>query len=60
MLVVEAGENEGVFIAEFDLEKLRDYRARESWGNAYRKPKTYGELTSLEVKSPFVRKESRR
>ncbi|MCL4560655.1 MAG: carbon-nitrogen hydrolase family protein [Chloroflexi bacterium] len=60
MLVVEAGENEGVFIAEFDLDRLRDYRERESWGNAYRKPRAYGELVSEEVRPPFVRKESRR
>ena len=29
MTLVEAGEAEGVFLAEFDLEVLRDYRAQE-------------------------------
>jgi predicted amidohydrolase len=59
-LIVEAGESEGVYIAEFDLDKMRAYRERESWGNAYRKPRSYGLLTSLEVKPPFVRRDARR
>ena len=54
-LVVEAGESEGVYLAPFDLDKLRDYRTRETWGNAFRKPHRYGPLTSLEVEPPFVR-----
>jgi N-carbamoylputrescine amidase len=54
-LIVEAGESEGVYLAPFDLEKLRDYRRRETWGNAFRKPHRYGLLTSLEVEEPFVR-----
>jgi predicted amidohydrolase len=58
--IVEAGESEGVYIAEFDLDKIRAYRERESWGNAYRKPRSYGLLTSLEVKPPFVRRDARR
>jgi hypothetical protein len=29
-----------------DLDALRDYRRREAWGNAYRKPRAYGLLTS--------------
>ncbi len=59
-LIVEAGESEGVFIAEFDLDKMRAYRERESWGNAFRKPRSYGLLTSLEVQAPFTRKSARR
>ncbi len=42
--LVEAGEEEGVILAEFDLERLREYRAREVWGNAFRKPGAYGAL----------------
>jgi predicted amidohydrolase len=60
MLVVEAGENEGVFIARFDIDRLRDYRQREVWGNAYRKPGRYGLLASAEVQPPFVRADARR
>jgi predicted amidohydrolase len=59
-LIVEAGENEGIYIAEFDMEKIRAYRERESWGNAFRKPRSYGLLTSPEVRPPFVRKSARR
>ncbi len=58
--IVEAGEEEGVYVAEFDMEKIRAYRERESWGNAFRKPRSYDLLTSLEVTPPFVRKSARR
>lgn len=44
MLLVEAGEEEGLFIADFDLQALRAYRKREPWGDAYRKPHKYGLL----------------
>jgi predicted amidohydrolase len=59
-LIVEAGEGEGVYIAQFDMEKIRAYRERESWGNAFRKPRSYGLLTSIEVNPPFVRRNARR
>jgi predicted amidohydrolase len=55
MLVVEAGEGEGVYPAHLDLEALRDYRRREGWGNAFRRPHRYGLLTAAEVAEPFVR-----
>ena len=54
-LVVEAGEQEGVPLASFDLEAIRAYRARESWGNAFRKPHRYGLLVEQRVEDPFVR-----
>lgn len=37
-LIVEAREAEGIYLAEFDVQKIRAYRQRETWGNAYRKP----------------------
>jgi predicted amidohydrolase len=55
LLVVEAGEDEGIHLATFDLDELRNYRQRETYGNAFRRPETYGALTSLEVAEPFVR-----
>ncbi|MFP3896435.1 MAG: carbon-nitrogen hydrolase family protein [Anaerolineales bacterium] len=58
--LVEAGEEEGVYIAAFDLEALRDYRRREVWGNAYRKPGRYRDLVTSDVAPPFVRKDARR
>ena len=54
-LIVEAGESEGVYLAPFDVDKIRDWRAREVWGNAFRRPQRYGLLTSLEVEKPFIR-----
>ena len=59
-LLVEAGEAEGIYLAEFDLERLREWRKRETWGNAFRKPRRYGLLTSLAVEEPFKRKKDRR
>lgn len=50
-LVVEAGEAEGVYLAPFDLDVLREYRLRETLGNAYRKPHSYGLLTAPTSKS---------
>jgi hypothetical protein len=43
-----------------DLDWLRAYRASEVWGNAYRKPRRYGILTSPTVDPPFVRPDARR
>jgi len=59
-LIIEAGESEDVFMATFDLEALRAYREKESWGNAYRRPRLYGALTAAEVRPPFVRKDAKR
>jgi predicted amidohydrolase len=59
-LAVEAGESEGVYIAEFDMDKIRAWREHEGWGNAFRKPRRYSLLTSLEVEPPFVRSSARR
>lgn len=43
-LIIEGDEREEIVIAEFDLEALRAYRAREPWGKACRKPKCYRQL----------------
>jgi predicted amidohydrolase len=59
-LIIEAGEQEGVYLAPFDLAALRAYRQRETWGNAYRKPRCYSQLTAHEVNEPFVRRDARR
>lgn len=60
MLLMAAGQEEGVYLAEFDLERLRAYREREIWGNAFRKPGRYGYLTAAEVEPPFIRAVARR
>ena len=59
-LIIEAGENEGVYLAEFDMDRIRAYRERETWGNAYRRPRLYGMLTANEVHPPFVRSDATR
>lgn len=47
---------EDIFIAEFDMDRIRDYRKKETWGNAYRKVNAYGSLLDIEIKEPFIRK----
>lgn len=47
--------SEGLFMAEFDLDKLRNYRKKEMMGNTFRKVKAYGELLKEAVEEPFVR-----
>ena len=59
-LIIEAGEAEGIYLAEFDIDRIREYRTREVWGNAYRKPKKYSLLVSEKVEEPFIRSDSRK
>ena len=40
--VFEADEGEGVYVAELDVDMLRDYRHREVWGCKNRRPELYG------------------
>lgn len=53
--ILEAGEEEGIYCAKFDLDMLRRYRREEVHGNAYRHPEKYQLLISQEVREPFVR-----
>ena len=59
-LIVEAGEAEDVYIASFDMDSIRSYRERETWGNAYRRPRLYSQLTTASVRPPFVRRDATR
>lgn len=54
-LLIEAGEQEDVYLARFDLAALRNWRMRETWGNAFRRPSSYSLLTSSDVQAPFIR-----
>ncbi len=45
MCVFEAPEEEGIYIAELDLGKLRKHRKEDVMGNKYRHPKVYTLLT---------------
>jgi len=55
-LIVQAGEQDGIFMASFDLDQLKKAREQEIWGNAFRKPHRYNTLVSMDVQEPFVRK----
>ena len=57
--LLKADGKEGVYIAELDLDMLRQYRKKEVHGNAYRRPKKYGILTETDVKEPFIREDYR-
>ena len=59
-LIIEAGEEEGIYIATFNIEELRKYRSREVHGNAYRQPTKYEILLSEEKQEPFIRKDYRK
>jgi N-carbamoylputrescine amidase len=43
--VFEAGAGAGVCVARLDLDALREWRRREVWGGASRRPGYYGRLT---------------
>lgn len=53
--LLQAGEEEGVYLAVLDLAQLRAYREREIHGNAFRRPQKYGPLVEGGVRPPFVR-----
>ena len=59
-LIVEADESEGIFIADFPIEEMREYRGCEVHGNAYRRPEKYGLLVSEEIAEPFIRQDRRK
>lgn len=59
MCVLEAPEEEGIYIAELNVDQLREYRTREIHGNAFRKPRLYGKLVEEGKEYPFIRKEFR-
>ena len=58
-LLIEAGEEEGIYLAHVPLDKLRSYRRSEVHGNAYRRPRLYGALTEERVEEPFRRPDRR-
>ncbi len=53
--ILEAPAIEGVYTAQFDLAMMREYRAGEVHGNAYRRPGCYGIITAAGTAEPFVR-----
>ena len=57
--ILKAGGEEGIYIAELDVDMLRGYRESEVHGNAYRHPEKYGVITQNDIKPPFVRADRR-
>ena len=53
--ILEADEQPGIYIAEFDMDMLRAYRENEVHGNSYRRPGLYKQLISEERCEPFIR-----
>ena len=50
MCVFEAPGKPGVYVAELDVDKLRQYRSCEIMGDKYRRPDKYGILSDVNVK----------
>jgi N-carbamoylputrescine amidase len=57
--IVQAGAEEGIYIAPFDLPRIRAFREAETQGDAYRKPATYGSLLRPDAREPFRRRDAR-
>ncbi len=53
--LVMAGEEEGVYLAKFDMKAIRKRRAKSIHGHAYRRPHKYQLLTSPEKDSVWRR-----
>jgi predicted amidohydrolase len=58
--LLEAGEEEAILVADFDMQMIRRYREKALWGDAYRKPEQYEMLLSHETLEEFKRQDSRR
>lgn len=59
-LILEADESEGIYLAEFPIDEIREYRSQEVHGNAYRHPQKYHLLVSENIEAPFIRDDYRR
>lgn len=46
---------EGLYYADFDMTRIRNYREHEMMGNTFRKVKAYKELLNEKITYPFVR-----
>ena len=57
--ILQAGGEEGIYVASLDISQLRSYREREVHGNAYRHPRKYTALTDTAIAEPFIRKDYR-
>ena len=58
--ILQAGESEGIYVADLDIRQLRKYRENEVHGNAYRHPDKYRMLIDRKISYPFIRDDCRR
>ena len=58
--LLETPGEEGIYIADVDMDFVRGYRNNEVHGNAYRRPWKYSILTEETVTAPFIRKDNRK
>lgn len=58
--IFQAPEEEGIYIAELDVNQLREYRNNEVHGNCYRRPDKYYKLISDKIEYPFKRSNFRK
>jgi predicted amidohydrolase len=58
--LMEAGEEEAILVADFNMQMIRRYREKAFWGDAYRKPDQYGMLLFHKTLEEFKRQDSRR
>ncbi len=54
-LLLADDKTEGLFYADFDMDKIRYYREHEMMGNTFRKINSYGGLLNNKIEYPFVR-----
>lgn len=54
-IIIADDKTEDILIAEYDMDRIRDYRSREMMGNTFRKIKAYTELLNEDIKEPFIR-----
>ena len=53
-------DKEDIKIVQINMSEIREYRSRETLGNAYRKPYAYEQLIENNIQEPFIRKDARR
>jgi predicted amidohydrolase len=53
--LVQAGVEEGVYYAAFDMDYIRKRRAKSIWGNAYRRPHRYSILSETNTNPVWKR-----
>ncbi len=58
--ILVMNDKEDIKIAQFNMNEIRQYRSRETLGDAYRKPYAYKQLIEDNVQEPFIREDSRR